>query len=228
MKDRKEIEVGRNLPGILELPSRRGFPRAFLGLLLVMAAAFGAKAQTNSAPVRLAVIVSDPSAAAAADLLTVELTKAAWLQLLERAEIDRIRREQGLSAANQDNLKLGQILGADGLLLLEPGQGSHEPVPDGALGGGETGRGHWELPFPVAGGGPGAMGQVDSRPFWTAFPKLGVLVKDAVPISVVNLRSAVRSAEAQEAERQIDRARHRAPDARNASCSCSNGGAWTC
>lgn len=96
---------------------------AFCGIwILVMAAACPAKAQSNSAPVRLAVIVSDASATAAADLLTVELTKTPRLQLLERAEIGRIRREQGLSAANRDNLKLGQILGADGLLLLETAQ----------------------------------------------------------------------------------------------------------
>ena len=34
-------------------------------------------------------------------------------------------------------------------------------------------------------------------------PKLALLPKDAIPISVVNLRSAVQSAEAQEAERQL-------------------------
>jgi hypothetical protein len=34
-------------------------------------------------------------------------------------------------------------------------------------------------------------------------PKLAVLVKDAIPISVVNLRSAIASAEGAEAERQL-------------------------
>jgi hypothetical protein len=67
---------------------------------------------------RLAVITEVPSAAAAADLLTAELSKQDTLHLLERSEIERIYREQVLAAANKDYLKLGQVLGADGLLLL--------------------------------------------------------------------------------------------------------------
>ena len=49
----------------------------------------------------------------------MEFSAKSWLQLLERAEIQRVYREQGLSKANTDYLKLGQILGADGLLLLQ-------------------------------------------------------------------------------------------------------------
>src|SRR5258707_15847908 len=69
-------------------------------------------------PVRLAIIVEEPSATIAGDLLTERLSTPEWGQLLERAEIDRVYREQGLSATNAGYLKLGQVLGADGLLLL--------------------------------------------------------------------------------------------------------------
>src|SRR5512140_1096714 len=70
-------------------------------------------------PVRLAVIVEDAPASAVADLLTAELSRRDNLQLLERQEIQRIYREQSLSSVNRDYVKLGQILGADGLLFLQ-------------------------------------------------------------------------------------------------------------
>jgi len=50
--------------------------------------------------------------------------------------------------------------------------------------------------------------------FAPLFPKLSVSASDAVPISVVNLRSAVRSTEAQELRTPIDNAGHRTVDAR--------------
>jgi ankyrin repeat protein len=172
-------------------------------LILVLAAGIEAKAQSNSAPVRLAVIVSDASAATAADLLAVELTKTARLQLLERAEIDRIRREQGLSAANKDNLKLGQVLGADGLLLLEPAKEGTNQFLTARLVAVKPGVviGSFRSPWPVA--DPAQWARWISARFGPLFPKLGVLVKDAVPISVVNLRSAVRSSGTEEEERQL-------------------------
>jgi hypothetical protein len=77
-------------------------------------------------PVKLAIISESPAAATAADLLTAELTKNDQVQLLERAEIERVYHEQGLSAANRDYMKLGQILGADGLLLINV---TNPPVP---------------------------------------------------------------------------------------------------
>lgn len=75
-------------------------------------------AETNGSPVRVAIISEPDVSASMPDLLTAELSRRPDIQLLERAQIEKIYREQGLSAANQDFLKLGQILGADGLLLL--------------------------------------------------------------------------------------------------------------
>ncbi len=75
-------------------------------------------AQTN-APVRLALIAPEAALRPALDLLTVELSRDERIVLLERAEIERVLREQSLSAASPDYLKVGQVLGADGLLLFE-------------------------------------------------------------------------------------------------------------
>src|SRR4051812_46891971 len=71
------------------------------------------------APPRLAVLSTDPQLASAVDLLTVELSKGPAVALLERDRIEKVYREQALSAGHRDYLKLGQVLGADGLLLLE-------------------------------------------------------------------------------------------------------------
>src|SRR5262245_52632557 len=88
------------------------------GLLAVSAPWLSA--QPTTAPARLAIVVEDPSAAVVGDMLTAELSKRKDLQLLERAQIERVYREQALSAANKDYMKLGRLLGADGLLLLQP------------------------------------------------------------------------------------------------------------
>lgn len=72
----------------------------------------------SNAPVRLAVIAETGEASIVGDLLTAELSKNPRVILLERNEIDRVYREQGLSAVNRDYVKLGQVLGADGLLLI--------------------------------------------------------------------------------------------------------------
>ena len=91
----------------------------FTLVAFVVAATLETGAQPSSPPVRLALVASEPQALMAADLLTVELSKKEHVQLLERTEIERVYREQGLSSANVDYRKLGQVLGADGLLLLE-------------------------------------------------------------------------------------------------------------
>ena len=161
------------------------------------------EAQSNSPPLRLALVATEPSVAAAADLLTVELSKKERLQLLERTEIAKVYREQGLSVANQNYLKLGQVLGADGLLVLDLiKEGTNQflqaqlvAVKPGVVIG-DT-RAAW--PMKDISGWAGLL----AKHFDPLYPKLGVQAKDALPISVVNLRAAVRSSEEQETEQQF-------------------------
>lgn len=55
----------------------------------------------RAADVRLAVVSADPQCNTAADLLTAEFSQSRFgLVLLERAEVERIRREQNLTARN--------------------------------------------------------------------------------------------------------------------------------
>ena len=113
-------------------------------------------------PVKLAVITTDKDQESVADLLAVELSKQAGVVLLERAEVNRILAEQKLTAvAAGNNVKLGQLLAGDGLLVLElqprdgqrvlvarlvavrPGVGlAVEPLP-GRYGNPRSGAGGW-------------------------------------------------------------------------------------
>jgi Ca2+-binding EF-hand superfamily protein len=176
--------------------------KSYLFISIIAALALRAPAQTNG-PVRLAMISESGDASAAVDVLTAELSSHANLQLLERNEIEKVYREQGLSAGNKDYLKLGQILGADGLLLMETVKEDTNQflnirlvaVKPGVVLVAEqfswpmTNLTEWSPAF--------------ARHLDLFLPKLTVPAKDALPISVVNLRSAIASAEALETERQL-------------------------
>ena len=65
-----------------------------------------------------------PEAAPLGDLLTSELSKQQGVTLLEREQIRRIFEEKSLNAAQakQDWAKIGELLGAEGLVILEPAE----------------------------------------------------------------------------------------------------------
>ncbi len=171
-------------------------------ILFILAIAAQLRAQSN-APMRLALISETDQAATAVDVLTAQFSSDPKIQLLERDQIGKVYREQGLSTANTDYLKLGQILGADGLLLLQT-------TTEGA-------NAFLNVRLIAVKPGVVLLAEKYSWPVqnvteWSpAFakhlglflPKLTVLVKDAIPISVVNLRSAIQSADAVETERQL-------------------------
>ncbi|HXI71292.1 MAG TPA: hypothetical protein VNN22_13125 [Verrucomicrobiae bacterium] len=188
--------------------------KSYLFVLVILISGLRLSGQTNL-PVRLALISESADASPAADVLTAELSGHKNLQLLERNEIEKVYREQGLSAGNKDYVKLGQILGADGLLLLESvEENTNQPS---------------NLPFAaekplilnvrLVASKPGVVLVAErfsllmkDLPDWsTSFskhlnlflPKLTVMAKDAIPISVVNLRSAVSSADASTTEHQL-------------------------
>ena len=170
-----------------------------LGILLLAAQL---SAQSN-APIRLALITGTDEASVASDVLTAQLSGNPKIQLLERNEIEKVYREQGLSAANQDYLKLGRILGADGLLLLDIVQTPQTTNLTARLIAVKPGviLTDGSFPWPLTNTVQWAESVV---PGLNSFvPKLTVLAEDAIPISVVNLRSAIQSAEAQETERQL-------------------------
>ena len=159
-------------------------------------------AQTNGA-VRLALISETDEAATAADILTVRLTGNSHIQLLERDEIQKVYREQGLSAGNRDDLKLGRILGADGLLLLNVVRTPQATNLMTRLIAVKPGVVLTDGSFPWPLKDSASWADLAATGINSFLPRLALLAKDAIPISVVNLRSAISSSEATETEREL-------------------------
>ncbi len=159
-------------------------------------------AQPN-VPVKLALITESAAAQPAADLLTASFSTNAQIQLLERDQIEKVYHEQALAAGNTDYLKLGRLLGADGLLLLEvvaTPQATNLNTRLIAVKPGvilNSGRYGWPLPEITQWADLVAQ-RVDGF-----LPKLTVLPKEAIPLSVVNLRSAISSAAGAETEKEL-------------------------
>ena len=174
--------------------------KALTALLFTLLAADHLRANS----VRLAIVPSTQSARAAADLLTVQITSHTNITLLERTEVDRVYRELTTAAQQTGNeLRLGQALGADGVLIIEPRvqQTSSSlaltliAVKPGVV----LSVSHYPWPLPNAvEWSKQVAGQL--LPLW---PKLSVLPKDAIAVSVVNLRSALQSTEARWTERNL-------------------------
>ena len=173
-----------------------------LVICLVVVLAPRLLAQTNEMA-RLALISESTNTAVAADVLTAELSARPNVRLLERNEVDKAYREQALSAGSRDFLKMGQMLGADGLLLLGTiGEGTNQfltarliAVKPGVVLSAER------FFSPIK--DPNAWSSAFADHLEHFLPKLTVLVKDAIPVSIVNLRSARSSADASETERQL-------------------------
>ncbi len=148
-------------------------------------------------------IAETDDASPALDILTAELSSRTNLELLERSEINKVYQEQNLSAGNQDYVKLGRILGADGLLLMSGGkEGTNESlsvrlvaVKPGVVLLNER------IVWPA--GAPMEWAPFFAKHLDLYLPKLSVTPKDAIPVSIVNLRAAVSSAESLETERQL-------------------------
>ncbi len=181
-------------------------------LLLLLAASLFA--QTNP-PARLALVALSDQAAPAVDLLTAQLTGNPQIQLLERDQIDKVYHEQQTAAANRNDIQLGRILGTDGLLLINVAASPQMPgftLPSSASPPGN-------LTMRLIAVKPGVIlteGTISWPPKdmaqWAQstaahlnsfLPKLTVLAKDAIPLSVVNLSSSIQSADAQETEREL-------------------------
>ncbi|HTB83789.1 MAG TPA: hypothetical protein VK742_09060 [Candidatus Sulfotelmatobacter sp.] len=177
--------------------------RAYMWIPAMLFAAH-LSAQTNMAPARLAIVGDSADAAPIVDVLTAEFSKDDRVQLLERADIEKVIREQQLSLNNLDGIKLGRLLGADGVLFLSP---FVQEVTNKFL----------DARFVAVKPGVVLAAERFSNPEkdltgWASHyvghlgpyvAKLGVLARDAVPVSVVNFRSAVSASDAAGTERQL-------------------------
>ncbi|PWU16768.1 MAG: hypothetical protein C5B50_12755 [Verrucomicrobia bacterium] len=181
------------------------YPRSFeLLTSLVFALILLSAAIVRAQPVRLAIVPEDPSLSSEADYLTVELSHRANVEVLERAQINRILKEQSSSLNNPDFLRLGEILGADGVISLNSvskEQGSHLVVRLGAV---RPGILLDLVDYPQPLDDRIGWSKIVAQRFSPYFSKLRVPAKEALPISFLNIRSAVRFTAGESLERQMN------------------------
>lgn len=152
---------------------------------------------------RLAIVPLAESMKPFADLLAVELSRRPDITLLERAEADRIYREQSASAVNRDTLKLGQLLGAQGVLLVETNTVEGKAWASLRLVAVQPGvtLHTAQVPWPIE--DPSTWSQRVARQVEPLLGKLGVARAAAVPVSLLGLRMAVAAPGAAEIEQGL-------------------------
>lgn len=174
--------------------------------LLALLCFAGVAATSCSAPVRLVVVPADAESASAADLLTVVLSTNDQVVLVERVQLDKVLREQATAAGvDRDFIKLGELFGADGLLVLQTVETDDRPKIAAILVAVKPGvilrQATYEWPSPE----PARWAELVVRQMRDLFPKLAVLPKDALPVSILNLRASVSSPAAMALERELTR-----------------------
>jgi len=154
-------------------------------------------ASSQAAELRIAIVPADPRCAVQAELLTVEFSRAEHgVTLLERAEVERIRREQNLTArSSADFARLGQALGAQGVLVLDVFEQKDTTNLTAKLIAVQPGvaLGFQSYPWPLK--DVTQWAGVVGKQFAGLLPKLNVLAQDAIPISILNLRSPLKTSE---------------------------------
>ncbi|NBV24533.1 MAG: hypothetical protein EBS05_21765, partial [Proteobacteria bacterium] len=144
---------------------------------------------------RLAIVPLAETLRPLADLLTAELGANPGVVLVERAEIDRVFKEQALNTANVRTAKLGELLNAQGLILLEtnaPPSVRLIAVAPGVV------LSATELSLPITNASDWSR-QLTVE-FTPLLGKLAVARGAAVPVSLLGLRMATFSADGAEIE----------------------------
>jgi hypothetical protein len=177
--------------------------RVLVCALLFLLAAVCASAA--SAPAKIAVLSSGPSSAPFSDLLTLELSKLANVTVLERDQIEQIMAEQSLGPLrNQDAIRIGRLLNAEGMVLLEGRVAREEQELLSArllaVRPGVTISEH-QFAMPVA--DPLKWANEFARHLEGELPRLAVRAEEATPVSVANLRASTGTGDGLVLEREM-------------------------
>ena len=158
----------------------------------------------GAAPARLAIIAESQEMQTATDLLTATLSTVDGLTLLERGQIEKVRQEQQLTALSTKNsVKLGQVLGADGVLVLKLDKLDGQTVLFARLAAVKPGvvLKTTQYPWPLK--SLEDWSKLLPKQYAGMWPKLQVAAADAVPVSILNLRSAIKSVAGERLERDL-------------------------
>jgi hypothetical protein len=156
------------------------------------------------ADIRVAIVPVQAAAEAPADVLTASFHNVTNLTLVERVEVDKLFGEQKLlSAQAMDCARVGQLLRADGLVLLQPI--TTPSATNLAVRLVSTGSGVvldvLQVSLPLK--DPIPWGRFVAERFAPLMPKLTVPRSGALRISFLNLRSAVSTPESRQTERLL-------------------------
>ncbi len=165
-------------------------PRFIISLFL------GLSLFASAAETRLALVPVDSRCATAADFLTAKFSKSSEIALLERVEVERVLREQNLTArGSAELLRLGHSLGAQGVLVLDAFEQKTATNLTARLIAVRSGVaiGFQSYPLPLK--GLDEWSDMIAQYFVGLLPKLGVQANDAIPLSILNLRSTLTTAE---------------------------------
>ena len=174
-------------------------------VLLLALLWIGLLAQVEGASARLGIVTSDPSVATLADLLTVKFSQTDQLVMLERAKVNKIWQEQVLKATQAGNYRgLGEVLGADGIVLLETLKDGGESFLISRLLSVRSGIvvGYSRHKLPIA--DPPGWCDLFVRRQVGLVPKLSIKREEAVPLSYLNVRASLALASSTAMEQQLN------------------------
>lgn len=175
----------------------------YLGLIFPFDRALGAESGP-AARARLAIIPLRAELETSADLLTAGLSTRKNVELVERQQIKKVLNELALAKTQaQSRLKLGEILAADGLLFLDKlSKGGTEylsvklvAVKPGVV------ISRSEVPWPVAEPDKWAVFAAEQQA--ALLPKLFVRKEEAIPVSLLSVRSSVITPDTMALDRQL-------------------------
>lgn len=173
-------------------------------LMLWLSAACGWPAHAAAGTLPSVAIISDPGLREAGSLATAALGQSEKFTLVERDDIDKIMREHLLSAATlvkSGALQLGHLLKADSVLLIQKQKLEKGTVLALRLIAVNSGVVVWSAYYPPE--SPEKWRDAVKERVERMLPKLRTSAIEAVPISVVAVRSASKHPHGLETERDL-------------------------
>lgn len=156
-------------------------------------------------PANIAIIDLTCENKQAIDLLTVELAQQKDFITLERSEIDKVLKEHEIALSNSTTnyLKIAKLLKADGLILINKLKIKNREILLSRLVAVNPGVIIASMPYPLP------LKDIDEwcnsikKRFIPLFPKLQVKRSDAIPLSILNIRSSVDTPQAMLLEKEL-------------------------
>lgn len=171
--------------------------------------------QANAAPpqpdfkgktVKIAILNPGKKQGMLVDLLTAKLSVIPGIKLLERTDVDKILKEQKLSLSSnktKEYLKVGSLLGADGIIALNPLKANENKFITAQLIGIKTGAVFESMYFPLPLKDPEKCANNISHRFSWLFTKLDMDLSKTRRISMLSIRYPTSVDYENKTERQL-------------------------